>query len=362
MANVYDSVSDTQNNDNVIYDPKLVSKRLKAAAKLPLYPINHPLKAAFYSIMASPWRLAAAASGNGYQYPGAAFIVGGRIGTSIYKGAFNIAAGITKNLNSFAYSNMPERLKTMAFVGKAANWLFGGKEGENFLTRSIRASSKFFVGGAKPWFTSEPIERSFENVGKYGLKGVFEVGKGTKAGEYVVNFKNIARVSAKGNEISSSFAFNVANEDMEKTISNELIKTVRSKLRFPSAQEEAVKDLTKNVSNVISKYKFMSGVSKVVQKLAVPAAYFAIGYDAFMVTKALTNAVFTGFEYTRTSLAKLNNNMQHLEFGGALYSAYMTQAALTERQRAMQAMQVVGVNARNYIGNEAGIMHGMVRS
>lgn len=52
----------------------------------------------------------------------------------------------------------------------------------------------------------------------------------------------------------------------------------------------------------------------------------------------------------------INDRIQRLEFGGGV-DPFTQTASLTERQRALQEIQRSSLNARRFMGNEAGLMH-----
>ncbi len=57
------------------------------------------------------------------------------------------------------------------------------------------------------------------------------------------------------------------------------------------------------------------------------------------------------------SLSQKLSGANFMDFGSGQFRAAQTQGATTERQRALQAIQAHHLNARRFIGNEAGLMH-----
>lgn len=297
-----------------IYDPKYIKSKIKAAAQLPLYPIRHPFKMAWYTFAFTPWRLKAAARTGSYAWKGA-FGVYGPLG----RGAYNLAEFSTRGISAMT-SKIVEGITNLPAVANTPLKILG---------EPIAAFTKMMLGTTT---TEGKVPGLFFNKMTKGFLTGQVINRELSKGEIA---KEVGRVSKKAYE-----------EAIEKGMKKPVAKMAAS---------EAAEAIEKNAA----KQTVRATAIKTASHILLPAM---IAYDIFTVTNLLTRSAFGAFEYVRGGLSKVADNMNKLEFGGKLYSSYMTQAATTERQRAIQAMQMVGVNSNVYYGNEASIMHGMVRS
>ena len=303
-----------------IYDPKYIRNKAKAAARLPLYPIRHPFKMAWYTFAFTPWRLRAAVKTGTYAWRGALSVYG-PLGRQAYKGAEFASRGIASTITKIV-----EGIAKTPAVAETPLKVLG--------TPAV-AFSKMLFGTSK---TEGKVVNAFFNRFTHGFLFGTEVG-GVTAPSTVEIQKEASRVF--------------------KSTARQLVKKGMTKKAARIGASQAAMESEKAATKLATTQAAKSTAIKVASHILLPAV---IAYDVFTVTNLLTRSAFGAFEYVRGGLSKVAENMNKLEFGGKLYSSYMTQAATTERQKAIQAMQMVGVNSNVYYGNEASIMHGMVRS
>jgi len=140
----------------------------------------------------------------------------------------------------------------------------------------------------------------------------------------------------------------------------------KGKIEEMLAKEKVVKELKlyKAAKTEIGKVTQI-GVPKYLPALMGFARLVGYGLTAlnvYDVSKFAVNTVFGTVEAASRGLNTIANKIRRTEVGGYLESAFVTQQAVTERQAALQAMQVAGLSVRNYLGEEASLMHNAVNA
>jgi len=114
---------------------------------------------------------------------------------------------------------------------------------------------------------------------------------------------------------------------------------------------------TGQMTNVVSKKTaWKLGASRA---LGAATPFFGMLNTFFVIDLAFKAGEFGGqlVGATATALREANRSIGRLELGGST-AAFQTGGAVTERQRAVQAIQMNSLNARQAIGQEAMYMHG----
>jgi len=91
-------------------------------------------------------------------------------------------------------------------------------------------------------------------------------------------------------------------------------------------------------------------IGSAVGKVALP---IMSGVVIGEVLSSMVGATFKMGVAAVNTMDRISENIRRLEFGGNLGVGYMTAAAKTERQKAVQAIQRSHVNGRRFMGNEA---------
>jgi len=82
--------------------------------------------------------------------------------------------------------------------------------------------------------------------------------------------------------------------------------------------------------------------------------------STYMLISTISGIAASAAFYTARTAISVANRLSapnYLDFGDGVYASAMTQAATTERQRALQEIQRNNLNARRAIGNEAQLVH-----
>lgn len=97
----------------------------------------------------------------------------------------------------------------------------------------------------------------------------------------------------------------------------------------------------------------ISGVGRIAGRVLPVVNAFLLGKLAMDLAGSLGSAVGTTIGAATTGLRSAIANIRTTEFGGSQPIVFQMSAALTERQRALQAIQGSSLNARTFLGNEA---------
>jgi len=328
------------------YSPQYMRKVIRNAVKdIASYPFKHPIK---YVAITTSFRLGRFANmlkmarATGYaefKWPG---VFGAK---NLYRLAEKITryggivAARTSNFIGRVAEGGVSRLMGMTvgedtIIGKLGEVLFGkvsGKAAGKGLIHKL-----LFSGPTKSFFTGTTIGGIPKPSVEEGMKLLKEARKVGSSFKMLHKFRTTIEAGERAIDLK---IFRGAAGEVERGAKTKLFTTVVSKTK--EAQKFAV--------------------ARFIGKLAPFATAAAVAFDIYTVSNVMNKAIFGTYEFFRGVTSHVAETMNATEFGGRLYSAYMTQQAATERQRALQAMQNIGVNARMYMGNEAGIMHGLVR-
>jgi len=343
------------------YSPQYMRKVIRNAVKdIASYPFKHPVK---YVAITTSFRLGrfshmlrmARATGYAeFKWPG---VFGAK---NLYRLAEKItryggiAAARTSNFIGKVAEGGVGRLMGMTvgedtIIGKLGEVLFGKVSGETAGKGLIH--KLLFSGPTKSFFTGTTIGttgpvKDPSTLYKL-LRGDEELR--TKVMDAIAKFRSTGKKTTLIKAFAEIEESGAAGKEFMEAIGG------RQAIRRANIETTA-----KKVTETLSKFH-TEQVGKFIAKVAPFATAAAIAFDIYTVSSAMNKAIFGTYEFFRGVTSHIAETMNATEFGGRLYSAYMTQQAATERQRALQAMQNIGVNARMYMGNEAGIMHGLVR-